>query len=663
MGLVEVDAQREVEPVTQPLLVSVALEEELAHCDSRLVAEAHGVAEEEAPPVSVAGPVAEPPRPAAARELDDGLPDGEGEDRVVGVAVAQPEAERLLQPLRDASPLRVALPQPLLLGVPSLFCEPLLLGVRSSVSDAEAQPDEVGVAGPLCVAPPPPPREGEDEALMDEQLEAELEAAAVDEVQGLAEELLLPRSVAVGAGERELVPEADGQSVAALLRLAVVVGRGLPEGRELADMQWVMEGDGVLLALRQDVALALEDRSEEWDAEGQADEMPLRLGVEVGQGLPLCAALTDPLRVAEGDVLALPLRQEEELELGLGGGKGEVEAQGVAPPLRLGVEEAQELPLCEVLTVPLREALGEDVPLALRQAVGLPLGLREADKDADAQVLAKPLRLGVEEAQGLPHWVALTQPLREGLGEDVPLALRQAVGLPLGLRNGDRDADAQPLSTLLRLCVDEAHGLPLWEVLPVPLREMLGEAVPLALRHPEALPLGLRELDKEAEAQPVATLLLLGVDDAQGQPVLEGLTVPLREAVGEAVPLALRQAVGLPLGHREADKDADAQAVATPLRLCVEDAQGLPLWETLTVPLRVALGEDVPLALRQAVVVPLGQAVDEALTEVQRDGGALRVGEAEEQGLGVSVLEPQPLREMKGEGVPLGLLHAVGLPL
>ena len=52
--------------------------------------------------------------------------------------------------------------------------------------------------------------------------------------------------------------------------------------------------------------------------------------------------------------------------------------------------------------MPQREAEGEEVPLALRQAVGLVLGLSDADKDAEAQPVDTPLRLGVEDAQGLP---------------------------------------------------------------------------------------------------------------------------------------------------------------------------------------------------------------------------------------------------------------------
>ena len=80
-------------------------------------------------------------------------------------------------------------------------------------------------------------------------------------------------------------------------------------------------------------------------------------------------------------------------------------------------------------------------------------------------------------------------------------------------------------------------------------------------------------------------------------------------------------------------------------------------------PQREAEGEEVPLALRQAVEVPLGHIEEETLIEAHRVGAALRVGEGDGQGLGEEVPELQPLREKDGEAVVLELLHVVGLML
>ena len=61
---------------------------------------------------------------------------------------------------------------------------------------------------------------------------------------------------------------------------------------------------------------------------------------------------------------------------------------------------------------------------ALSDGKAVLLGLRETNMDTDAQAVARPLRLGVEEAQGLPLCEALAELQREARGEAVPLALR-----------------------------------------------------------------------------------------------------------------------------------------------------------------------------------------------------------------------------------------------
>ena len=71
--------------------------------------------------------------------------------------------------------------------------------------------------------------------------------------------------------------------------------------------------------------------------------------------------------------------------------------------------------------------------------------------------------------------------------------------------------------------------------------------------------------------------------------------------------LALLQVVGLLLGHRDTDEEAEMQAVEELPRLGVVVAHGLPLCEGLGLLLRSAERVSLPLAVLHAVELPLEQ--------------------------------------------------------
>ena len=116
-------------------------------------------------------------------------------------------------------------------------------------------------------------------------------------------------------------------------------------------------------------------------------------------------------------------------------------------------------------------------------------------------------------------------------------------------------------------------------------------------------------------------------------PHCEGLGVPVIDGKGEFVLLALLQAVGLLLGHRDTDEEAEAQAVDTLLRLGVVVAHGLPLCEGLGLLLRSAERVSLALVDLQAEGLLLEQNVADTEEEELTVNAPLRLGEGVVQGL------------------------------
>ena len=154
----------------------------------------------------------------------------------------------------------------------------------------------------------------------------------------------------------------------------------------------------------------------------------------------------------------LALRHAVDVALGHIVDDNEAEMQGEAELLRLGVVVAQGLDELDALIVVEREVLEEGVELALRHAVDVALGHIVDDSEADMQGEAELLRLGVVVAQGVDELDALTVGSREMLEEGVELVLRHAVAVALGQSEDDCDVVAHGDEEALRLGVDVAQG-------------------------------------------------------------------------------------------------------------------------------------------------------------------------------------------------------------
>jgi hypothetical protein len=133
----------------------------------------------------------------------------------------------------------------------------------------------------------------------------------------------------------------------------------------------------------------------------------------------------------------------------------------------------------------------------------------------------------------------------------------------------------------------------------------------------------------------------------QGEGDVVALIVVERENVGEAVELALRQAVALAEGQAVEEIEEDEQGDTALLRLEVTVAHAVGELDGLTDKDRVMLGEGVPLALRQPVALLVELRLGDTVVQGEGELEALAVMEGEREGLGV--LEPDR--------------HAVGLPV
>ena len=326
---------------------------------------------------------------------------------------------------------------------------------------------------------------------------------------------------------------------------------------------------------------------------------------------------------------------------------------------------------------------------ALREGKAVLLGLREASEDAVAQAVAEPLRFGVTEVLGLPLCEVLTEPQREARGEAVPLAVRQAEGLTLGLREEEMDAEVQAeahaVKTMLRVGVKEAQELPLCEGLAVPQREVEGEdeeltlvpmieaalsALCMAPAEQETAALALSDtegralLETEEEREPPLEGAPLPEADGERVPTLESLALP--EAEGERVPPLEGFALPEAEGEREAALGVDdgrcviaggalgeggAESVAS---LLARSALSFAVTEELPVEDPVPPCANVKVAKTDGVPIADAADVTETLAEWEAllEGVALSVEEVVVVGLleGVSEAEGVEDRELPSDG-------------
>ena len=338
--------------------------------------------------------------------------------------------------------------------------------------------------------------------------------------------------------------------------------------------------------------------------EGLTDGQPLLLGVP-----PASEGVVLPLRVKYAGVsVALAVEGAVSVSVGEEDLEDRVEKEGE------GVEEV--LPVTETENAPLRDALGDVLPLPLGDCVELVLTLRETVGVAEGRRDGLPVLQGVcvplarvrvagADTVGFLEGLPVVEPLAGAVG--APVALEQ----PLGA--GDCEGDKLAAALLL------AEGLakPVTEASPV--REEEGETdtegLTLALADTDGEPLGEGVADRLPEA--LEDRVGEGLADAQrlDECVAEGLRVTVAQLLGGREPVM----VGEPEAHREPVAVAHAVPLLEPLR--VPEPQLLPL--EVCEKLRVAVGQ----WLEVGEIVPLR----EGEPEVEEDPdsvGMLAVAEA-----------------------------------
>ena len=444
--------------------------------------------------------------------------------------------------------------------------------------------------------------------------------------------------------------------------LGLRVGAGVREGRVLAVEVVVGQCEVVGLTLQ-----LLE---------------PLGLTDVVLQALPLTAVpLTDcvglPLALTLAELLGLPAG--EAVPLGEGEREGEEEVEGeevteahtvpvpvTLPALRLPVTLQEREGGAE--RVGLCDGRGDAVPLMLGVMLGLEVELRVTVGLLEALEGALPLRVLL----ALRDWV------RQALGEVlframVPVALWEREVVKEVLEQGEMEGEALPLGVR----EEEALTLGDWDTLGVRVgvvvevgeaegqRETLGEA--LLVRVPArglGLIRGLRLPEREAEGEPEALAHLLEVRLELLQPV--GESVPLGEALGQAVALLLRVALPEAVAGGEALEDCEMDCVwlGEEVTLGEAEGEGLPEEEALmdtvgeaqAVASALAVGEVEGHCEAEALLVRQAEGVRESVKEGERLEKKLRLRLA----LGVRVLVTVVvwLREWVGDSVTE--VHSVG---
>lgn len=465
-----------------------------------------------------------------------------------------------------------------------------------------------------------------------------------------------PAGVAVPAG----VPLQGGE----LLKETVAEGLPLWErvgapGVPLSRLESVPVGSGVPLRL----------------VEGE----PLVVGSPLRDAPPLlCEALGEPLPEKGGEPLGRALEAAD--------GDAGAEVAPVAEAAPLGETVAESAALARDVEVP--EGIHEAVPASdsgalVTVCVGEPLLLAEArtDRVGEGSPEAEALRGGEADGRGegepLPLALALPVPLRSALSE--------AVGEPLPVEEALRNAEWVTFADCEEKSLREAVGL------PEPTSDGEGEAVSVpspAAAEPEGaaelLVLTEKEVIWEAEGEDVSVAAAEGETFADGEgvpdPVGVGKEVPVgdcevpveavvsaeAEAVGEGDAVPYRAAAPVPDAHAvvlgERDAGGEGEAPSEALTVGVARTVGVPqlLAGALAVPPRrkeaeaEAQGEALPLLL------PPPRPLAELSTVVLGEGGV----EADSGGEGVALVLPLPPPATGGEAESAEVeeAHPVGTP-
>lgn len=652
------------EPVLLPLphTVGVVGGETLPRGEPLLVALTQARSEGDAPPEGVAVALPVPlvggeavadalvePNDAVAAEVGevDGVPLAEWRPDVEGVALPVPTLA-LGVALGEGLHVTVTLPLPLALGAAVLKASTVRVGARDTA--AERLPVLEGVALPeallaLGVALGEGLCDVVAVALTVELEDPVCEGAAVRDWGAVAAPEIVGAPLAVGGEDAVGEPVAVEQPVAladcAAVPLGVALGHTLPSAVGVALPDGVGAPENVVVGLPHADAVGvaessatpatlavggtgdsdvvrvapLKERGGELDAEalpdGEGVALPvptLALGVPLGEGLPVAAALPLPQKLGAPEIVASMVL------------RGARDAVTEALPVTEGV------PLPVLLKLALGVALGEKLSVVV--AVALPEELGDPD------TVSAPLAVGAGDA--VRALVAVVQPVALAVCTAVPLvvalghALPRAVGLALpdGVGATERVVGALPLA--------DAEGVEESSTAPATLRVGASDVEPdavAALAERGGEPVADAEPEVEGEALPEA-LLALGV--ALGEGLCEGVALALWDALcgAEAVCRALL------LGH---------DAVAVPLPAPEGDGRE-PLGRALLVALADGVGETSLLALGAALGEAAGESPASAVTVRAAVGG----GEPEARGLAVGA------PDWEGEPVAQGL--AVGAP-
>ena len=485
---------------------------------------------------------------------------------------------------------------------------------------------------------------GNAEGEGDDEKQCEMLLQAVGDSDTVAQGVALLQSV--GEGEPVAQDDALPQTVVVPLPPEVL-------GEAPADGEEAIEAEGPLLAELLDVGevetlrhsvgegegVAQGEAEAQLLYEGEALLTPVRVPHAEGVLQPLLLKETLTLREPppppdEGDMEAE--EQGEELAVEQGVALSEAVPQDERLPLSEGVTElvphGEALMLLEVLLVPQTEAVGEGVAQLLADSVKDTLEVVEplavgvtAPFDAVCDALMQPLGdkvlLAVPEAQKVALSVGDTD--EEAVSVPLPQELTEALDVPQPLKEpvAERDGDSVPLLHCERLLVCESVTVAQPVELP--------DSEPLSVPLPQALALALTQ----AVVDPVAQLLL----DAEAVPHVDGVVLPLADAlpqahgvpvgegvaqtltVGEAVALLLAQYVLLPVpqdvGLLEVHCDRLADALA------VDVGQAVPLSEGVALSVAQPLPEPdpVPVAAKDGEELLVGDTVEDADTHVVDD--------------------------------------------
>jgi Arc/MetJ family transcription regulator len=256
------------------------------------------------------------------------------------------------------------------------------------------------------------------------------------------------------------------------VRLDVTVVHVLPLLEGLRVPVFDASGEGVELGLWNGDPEGRGLHEGEGDAEPHCETDTERVGAIVWLGDGVMDALTVDERDIVGEGVELALRQEVALALGHSEEDSEEEAHRevntvvvgdreiVGEPVELALRQGVAVALAqaegEVLFVAPKEDAGEEVELALRHVVADALGQIEEDSDEEEHGDAELLRLDVTVAQGDGEDDALFVEVRDIGGEAVELALRHVVADALGQKEEDSDAEEHGDTALLRLDVTVA---------------------------------------------------------------------------------------------------------------------------------------------------------------------------------------------------------------